>query len=77
MNSLPCTKDQASSQSYDVGILYDSYKFSLPQKSGFKPGLKCRYTIKHMNSFSCTKDMASSLGFDARLLFDSYKSSLP
>ena len=31
-------KDLASSQRYDVGILYDSYKSSLPQKSGFKPG---------------------------------------
>ena len=38
------------SQSYDVGILYDSYKSSLPLKSGFKPAFKCRYAIKHMNS---------------------------
>ena len=31
-------KDLASSQSFDVGLLYDSYKSSLPQRSGFKPG---------------------------------------
>ena len=35
MNSLTCTKDLASSQGFDVGILYDSYKSSLPQRSGF------------------------------------------
>ena len=28
-------KDLASSQGFDVGILYDSYKSSLPQRSGF------------------------------------------
>ena len=26
------------SQGFDVVILYDSYKSSLPQRSGFKPG---------------------------------------
>ena len=30
-------KDLASSQGFDVGILY-CYKPSLPQSSGFKPG---------------------------------------
>ena len=38
MNSLPCTKDLASSQGFDVGILYDSYKSFLHQRSGFKAG---------------------------------------
>ena len=38
MNSLPCTKDLCSSQGFDVGLLYDSYKSSLPQRSGFKSG---------------------------------------
>ena len=38
MNSLPCTKDLASSQGFDVGILIDSYKSFLHQRSGFKPG---------------------------------------
>ena len=70
-------KDLASNQSFDVGLLYDSYKSFLHQRSGFEPGFSCRYTIKHMNSLPCTKDMASSLGFDAGLLYDSYKSSLP
>ena len=35
MNSLPCTKDMASSLGFDAGLLYDSYKSSLPQRSGF------------------------------------------
>ena len=35
MNSLPCTKDMASSQGFDAGLLYDSYKPSLLQRSGF------------------------------------------
>ena len=39
MNSLPCTKYQASSQGFDAGLLYDSYKSSLPQRSGFQPGV--------------------------------------
>ena len=77
MNSLPCNKDLASSQGFDVGLLYDSYKSSLPQRSGFKPGFYCRYTIKHMNSLPCNKDLASSKGFDVVILYDSYKSSLP
>ena len=38
MNSLPYNKDLASSQGFDFVILYDSYKSSLPQRSGFKPG---------------------------------------
>ena len=38
MNSLPCNKHMASSQGFDVVILYDSYKSSLLQRSGFKPG---------------------------------------
>ena len=36
--SLRCTKDLALSQGFDVVLLYDSYKSSLPQRSGFKPG---------------------------------------
>ena len=31
-------KDLASRQGFDVGILY-CYKPSLPQRSGFKPGI--------------------------------------
>ena len=31
-------KDLAPSQGFDVGLLYDSYKPSLHQRSGFKPG---------------------------------------
>ena len=77
MNSLSCTKDLASSLGFDVGILYDSYKSFLPQRSGFEPGFQCRYTIKHMNSLPCTKDQASSQGFDVGLLYASYKFSLP
>ena len=69
-------KDLASSQGYGVRLLYDSNKSSLSQRSGFKPGFKCRYTIKHMNSLPCTKDLASSQGFDVGLLYDSYKPSL-
>ena len=38
MNSLPCNKHMALSQGFDVVILYDSYKSSLLQRSGFKPG---------------------------------------
>ena len=31
-------KDLASNQSFDVGLLYDSYKSFLHQRSGFEPG---------------------------------------
>ena len=55
MNSLPCIKDLASSQGFDVGLLYDSYKSFLHQRSGFEPGFECRYTIKHMNSLPTSK----------------------
>ena len=77
MNSLPCNKHMASSEGFDVVILYDSYKSSFLQRSGFKPGFKWRYTIKHMNSLPCNKELASSQGFDVVILYDSYKSSLP
>ena len=55
MNSLPCTKNLASNQGFDVAILIDSYKSFLHQRSGFKPGFECRYTIKHMNSLPTSK----------------------
>ena len=31
-------KDLASNLSFDVGLLYDSYKSFLHQRSGFEPG---------------------------------------
>ena len=31
-------KDLASNQSFDVGLLYDSYKYFLHQRSGCEPG---------------------------------------
>ena len=77
MNSLPCNKDLASSQGFDIVILYDSYKSSLPQRSGFKPAriLMSVFNQTYEQS-SYIKDLASSQGYGVRLLYDSNKSSL-
>ena len=55
MNSLPCTKDLASSQGFDVGILIDSYKSFLHQRSGFKPGFYVGIQSNIRNSLPTSK----------------------
>ena len=76
MNNLPCTKDLASSQGFDVGILYDSYKSSLPQKIWFLARVLMSVYNQTYKQSSYIKDLASSQGFDVGILY-CYKPFLP
>ena len=71
MNSLPCNKDLASSQGFDVVILYDSYK-----SSWFQARVLMSVFNQTYEQSSYIKDLASSQGYGVRLLYDSNKSSL-